>query len=305
VVDEEHPDPDGSRLRVACIGLGKMGQGIAQNVVAAGFDTSVWNRTPAKTAPFVDSGARAAATPADAVEDADVVASCLFDDASVLEATTGPDGILRSMRADAVHVGTTTVSPACTRELVAAHASHGSAYAATHVLGRPDVAAAGELVIMAGGPTAAIERARPVLDAFGRAVLVVGEDPQQATHAKLIANYTLVATLELIGEVYAWTEKAGVDKAAVKGLLDLMLPGAAITAYNQRIFDRSFGDGGFALEGGLKDVGMMLGASGEVGAPLPIANVVRDRLVTAMNHGLGDVDWAALTEMTREAAGLE
>ena len=114
MVDDEHPTPE-KRLQVACIGLGKMGQGIAQNVVAAGFDTTVWNRTPAKATPFVDAGARAASTPAEAVREADVVVSCLFDDASVLAATTGADGILRGMRTDAVHVGTTTVSPACTR----------------------------------------------------------------------------------------------------------------------------------------------------------------------------------------------
>jgi len=292
-------------MTVACIGLGKMGSGIAHNVLAAGFDTVVWNRSDAKTAAFVEAGARSAASPAEAVANADVVVSCLFDDASVLAATAGPDGIVQGMRTDAVHVGTTTVSPECTRQLVAAHQAHGSGYAAAHVLGRPDVAEAGELVVLAAGPDDVIGRARAVLDAFSARVLVVGDDPQQATHAKLIANYTLVSVLELIGEVYAWTEKAGVDKAVVQGMLDVMLPGPATVAYNQRIFDRSFEPGGFALAGGLKDVGMMLAAAGEVQAPLPIGNVVRDRLVTAMNHGLGDVDWAALTEITREAAGLE
>jgi 3-hydroxyisobutyrate dehydrogenase-like beta-hydroxyacid dehydrogenase len=296
------PDPD---LKVACVGLGNMGSGIAHNVVAAGFETVVWNRGAAKAAPLVEAGAHAAGSPAEAVGQADIVVSCLFDDASVLAATTGTDGIIAGLRADAVHIGTTTVSPACTRALVEAHAAHGSSYAATHVLGRPDVAAAGELVIIAAGPAPVIERVRPVLDAFGRAVLVVGDDPQQATHAKLIANYTLIATLELIGEVYAWTEKAGVDKAAIKGLLDTMLPGPGIVAYNQRIFDRSFEPGGFALAGGLKDVTTMLAAAGEVQTPLPIANVVRDRLLSALGRGLGDADWAAITELSRMAAGLD
>ena len=128
--------------------------------------------------------------------------------------------------------------------------------------------------------------------------------PGPASHAKLMANYTIAATIELVGEIYTSAEKTGVDKGFVKAQLDNMLGGPALQLYNQRISDRSFEPGGFALQGGLKDVNLMLEAAGEVHVPLPIANILRDRFLTAMSQDMGERDWAALTEIIRQSTNI-
>jgi 3-hydroxyisobutyrate dehydrogenase-like beta-hydroxyacid dehydrogenase len=133
----------------------------------------------------------------------------------------------------------------------------------------------------------------------------VSEEPALASNAKLMANYTIVASLELMGEVYAWAAKVGVDRDFVKTLLDAVLAGPALRAYNQKVAERSFEPGGFALEGGLKDVELMLGAAGEVHVPLPFASVLRDRLLVAMARDMGDLDWSALTEIARDIAPVD
>ena len=291
-------------LQVACIGLGKMGTGIAENVLRAGFATVVWNRSAEKAEPLVAAGARLADSPRQATKGADVVVSCLFDDASVLAATLGPEGILAGLAAGAVHAGATTVSPALTRRLATEHADQGRGYLAAHVLGRPEAVRDGELLVLAGGPPEARAKAGPVLDAISRAVVDIGPDAAQASHAKLAANCGIVVALELMGEIYAWAGHAGLDRAVAESLLDGLLAGPALPAYNHRVAARSFAPGGFALQGGLKDVDLMLGAAAEVGVDLPAARVVRDRLRAAVDRGMGDLDWSAVTELADPGAGV-
>ncbi|MCU1452110.1 MAG: 3-hydroxyisobutyrate dehydrogenase [Acidimicrobiales bacterium] len=286
-------------LGVACIGLGKMGSGIAENVLRAGFATTVWNRSPEKAQALAHDGARVADSPRAAAAEADVVVSCLFDDESVLEATLGEDGILAGLAPGAVHAGTTTISPATTRRLAAAHAQRDRGYVAAHVLGRPEAARSGELIVFAGGADEPLTAARPVLDAFSSGILVLGTDPALASHAKLAANATIVATLELLGEVYAWTEQAGIERHVMEQVLDALLSGPGLPAYNHRVAERSFEPGGFTLEGGLKDARLMLAAGNEVGVELPVVEVVRERLQAAVARGMADLDWSALTELAR------
>jgi len=294
-----------TELRVACLGLGNMGQGIARSIAEAGFETVVWNRSRDKAEAFAHSStAVASPTPASAVADADVIVTCLFDDESVLETTTGTDGILTSMKADALHLGTTTVSPACTRMLVDAHAAAVRRYAAAHVLGRPDVAARGELTILAGGSGTDIDAGRPVLDAFGSTVVVVGDDPVQATSAKLIANATIVTVIELAAELSTWAERADVPAAVVQGLLTTILGGAGAKAYVERVVTGTYEPGGFALTGGMKDVDMMRAAAGEARVGVPVLDVIHEHLVAANQAGLGAEDWSALAEILRRDAGL-
>jgi 3-hydroxyisobutyrate dehydrogenase-like beta-hydroxyacid dehydrogenase len=287
-----------------------MGQGIAQNIVAAGFPTAVWNRSQDKAERFAAAqtddggGVDVATTPAEAVAGADVIVTCLFDDESVLETTTGTDGILSGMQPTALHLGTTTVSPGCTRMLVEAHEAAVRRYVAAHVLGRPDVAARGELTILAGGSSADLEAGRPVLDAFGSNVVVVGDEPVAATTAKLIANATIVTVIELAGELASWAEQAGVAADVVQGIVSAVLSGSGAKAYVERVVAGTYEPGGFALNGGLKDVRMMRTAAEEVGVPVPVLDVIEHHLVQGQEAGLGEQDWSALVEIIRRDAGL-
>ena len=289
---------------VACIGLGRMGAGIAGSIQRAGFTLRVYNRTAAKMQPFADQGATAAETPKDAATGADVVVTNLMDDASVLDAVTSADGILAGLGAGRVHIDTTTISPRCARHLAELHAEHGSRFVAGPVVGRPDVAAKGQLRTFLGGEAEAIEKCRPVVDAYTSLALNLGEDPGVASSMKLAVNYTLVVTVELMGQVFAFGEKSGISPDMLSLVMGAFFGQPALQEYAQLIRSRDFGDPGFTLGGALKDAELMLQAAGDARAPLPFGGIVRDKLLTAAARGMEDLDWAVISEISRTQAGL-
>jgi 3-hydroxyisobutyrate dehydrogenase-like beta-hydroxyacid dehydrogenase len=142
-----------------------MGSGIARNILNAGFLLTVFNRTTEKMKPFVDAGAAGASTPREAAASADIVVTNLMDDASVTGTVIGDDGILVGMRPNAIHIGTTTISPSLSTKLSQLHAALGSHYIAGPVAGRPDAAAAGKLFTFVAGKAEWLERAAPVMNA--------------------------------------------------------------------------------------------------------------------------------------------
>jgi len=289
---------------VACIGLGRMGAGIAASIQRAGFTLRVYNRTAAKMQPFVKEGATAAESPKEAATGADVVVTNLMDDASVLNAVTGADGILAGLRADRIHIDTTTISPRCARRLAELHAEHGIRFVAGPVVGRPDVAAKGELRTFLGGEAAAIEECRPVVDAYTSLALNLGEDPGVASSMKLSVNYTLSVTVELMGQVFAFGEKSGISPDMLSLVMGAFFGQPALQEYARLIRSRDFGDPGFTLSGAMKDMELMLQASGDIRAPLPFGGIVRDKLLTAAARGMEDLDWAVVSEISRTQAGL-
>jgi 3-hydroxyisobutyrate dehydrogenase-like beta-hydroxyacid dehydrogenase len=293
------------KLRVGLIGLGKMGAGIAGNIQKAGFPMSVYNRTAAKTQPFVEAGATAAASPREAAQEADVVLTSLMGDESVRDVLNGSEGILAGLRPGAIHVGTSTISPACAKELTQLHAAHGSQYVAGPVLGRPDVAAAGELRTFVAGDAATIARCTALFETYTQMVLNLGTEPSVAHTVKICVNYMVASLIELMGQVYAFGEKSGVDAPQLALIVKTMLPQPQIQEYAERIQARDFRSAGFAMTGGLKDVELFLKAAGDVHVTLPYANVVRDKLLTAIGHGMEEYDWSGIYEITRRQAGLD
>lgn len=290
-----------SSFSVACIGLGRMGSGIAKNIQKTGCRLTVYNRTPEKTQPFVAAGALLAGNPREAAAAADFVVTNLMDDASVLNVVVGPDGILAGMRPGAVHIGTTTMSPKLSTRLAAMHAEQGSRYVAGPVAGRPDAAAAGKLFSFLGGRAEDIERSRPVIEAYAPQVFVMGEDPALAMSMKLAGNFFVAALVEMIGQMYVFAEKRGLDTAFITQLFMARVPMAQ--EYIERISSRRFDDAGFTLEAGLKDVSLVLEAAGEVNVPLPIASLLRDNILAAQALGMGQLDWSCVTEIARLNAG--
>jgi 3-hydroxyisobutyrate dehydrogenase-like beta-hydroxyacid dehydrogenase len=292
-------------LRVGFIGLGKMGAGIARNVQKAGFPMTVYNRTASKTQPFVEAGATAAASPREAAEEADVVLTCLMGDESVKGALEGNEGILAGLRRGAIHVGTSTISPACATELAQLHAAHGSQYIAGPVLGRPDVAEAGELRTFVAGDADAIARCTALFEAYTQMVLNVGTEPPLANTVKICVNYMAASVIELMGQVYTFGEKSGVGAPHLALIMKTMFSQPQLQEYAERIRARDFKPAGFAMTGALKDVELFLKAAGDVYVALPYANVVRDKLLTAIGHGMEEYDWSGIYEITRRQAGLD
>jgi 3-hydroxyisobutyrate dehydrogenase-like beta-hydroxyacid dehydrogenase len=278
-----------------------MGAGIAANIQKAGFPLTVYNRSGEKMKPFADAGAKAASSPREAVTNAEVVITNLMDDASVLGAMEGEAGILAGMSPGAVHVGTTTISPKLSTQLAKMHAESGTRYVAGPVAGRPDAAAAGKLFTFLAGEAEAIERARPVISSYAQRLIVTGEDPAVAMSMKLAGNFMVVSLLELMGEAYVFAESRGVDSSLLTNMLKQFMPEAS--EYIDRISSRDFGRAGFTLEGGTKDVTLILEAAAEVNAPLSYASVVRDKCLAAKALGMGQLDWSCITEISRLAAG--
>jgi 3-hydroxyisobutyrate dehydrogenase-like beta-hydroxyacid dehydrogenase len=285
--------------RVAFIGLGKMGSAMAANLLEAGFELTVYNRTAAKAEPLAARGARVARSPRQAAAEADVVVTNLMDDASVRTVVDGAEGLLAGLRPGGVHVGTTTNSPALATELARSHQARGCYYLAAPVLGRPDAAAAGKLITLAAGPPEASERCRSLLESWSAAVTDFGPEPAVANSAKLCLNYFVVSLIDVIGEVLALADKSGVAVEKLNGFFQMMLAHPGLKAYAARIADRDFQDVGFELAGGLKDGNLILDAARAVGVPVGHAEVVCEKFREAVRRGMGDRDWAAVTEITR------
>ena len=287
---------------VAVLGLGRMGQQMASRLAANGFSLRVWNRTHGRADGL--PGAKLCASPEEAAAGASIVVSSLADDTAVREVVLGAHGVLAGLGAEAVHVGTSTISVRLARELAAAHAAAGRAFAATPVLGRPDAAGRGELWILTGGDAEALARAQPALAVLGRGQVRLG-DAAQAMLGKILANFMIAGTLELIAEATTLGEKGGIAPAALVGMLtDTVFGSPIVKGYGPRLAAGQYLPAGFTVPLGLKDAELALEAARELQAPLPVASVVRDHLIGALARGRESWDWSALATAVREAAGL-
>ena len=288
-------------LSVGFAGLGSMGRGMAANLVAAGHRVRVWNRSPGPVRELEARGATAAAGPAE-VFAADVVVSMLADDEAV-EALLDP-AVLAGARAG-VHVNMATVSVALAERATALHAEHGIGYVAAPVLGRPEVAAAGELNILAAGDAALLERVGPLLEAMGRRVWHFGDRPVQANTAKISANFLLACAIESLAEACSLAEANGVRPTdLVEMLTGTLFPGPVYSGYGAMVAERRYEPVGFRLPLGLKDVNLALAAGAGANVPLPFGSVLRDAFLDALAHGDGERDWAAVAAVARRRAGL-
>ena len=290
--------------RIGFVGLGRMGEPIARNLIEAGHELSVFNRTREKARPLLEAGAREASSPAEACAPGGIVFTMLSDDRA-LEEVVSSDGFLERLAPGGVHVSMSTVSPATARRIAERHANEGSAYAAAPVFGRPDAAAAKKLWICLSGAAHARDRALPLLRAVGQGVYELGEDPGAANVAKLCGNFLIAAAMESMAEAFVLGEKNGVPAKELARLFGETLFSAPVYVnYGKAIAERKFQPAGFGLMLGLKDLTLVLETASASKAPMPVANLVRDRLLSEAAKGRQDWDWSALALGAREEAGL-
>jgi 3-hydroxyisobutyrate dehydrogenase-like beta-hydroxyacid dehydrogenase len=212
--------------------------------------------------------------------------------------------VLAGLERGSVHLGASTISAEATRRLAGLHAGHGSAYLATPVVGRPEAAAAGELVAFVCGGRPAFEASRVVLQGFARQVLYLGEEQAVASAAKLAVNYSAATLIDLMGQVYAFGEKAGVPLTALHAMFRTMWAQPVLQGYATRIWRREFDEVGFDLQGGLKDVTLMLEASKAQGVHWGFAESIQHKMILGIEMGLRAKDWSSTYEVTRSEAGL-
>ena len=272
-------------MKLGFIGLGQMGAGMAANLLKAGHGLSVYNRSPGKAAALQAQGARLAATPAEASA-GEAVVSMLADDAAVEAVVFGEHGILGGLRQGALHVSCSTISVALSDRLTAAHGQAGQHFVAAPVFGRPDAAAAGKLFVVAGGDDAALAQARPILEALGQRVFVLGAEPKSANLVKLSGNFLIASVIEALGEAMALVEKGGVNVQDYLEMLTSTLFSAPVyKTYGGLIAAKKFEPAGFAAPLGQKDIRLTLAAAEALQVPMPVASLLRDRFLTLLAHG--------------------
>ena len=292
-------------MQIAFAGLGNMGLAMARLLLQAGHRLTVYNRTRSRADQLKDLKPVVAETPAAAARGADVLITMLADDDSLEAVMLGPEGAVAVLPAGAIHISMSTISPALAARLAERHRAAGQVYVAAPVFGRPEAASAKQLWIVAAGPADALTRCRPVLDALGQGVIVVGDDPPHANVIKLAGNFLLAAAIEAMGEAFALGRKYGIAPADLLDIVNGRLIRSPIYEnYGKLIAEERYEPAGFKLKYGLKDIRLALGAAEQVAAPMPLASLIRDRYLAGIARGWGDVDWAALARIAAVDAGL-
>ncbi len=285
-------------MRVSFIGLGAMGSRIAANLVAAGHEVTVWNRSPGKDEELVAAGAHRAADIYEALATGTVF-SMLADD-TAFEQTFLDSGVLSGAPAGTVHVNMATVSTALAARAAAVHAERGIGYLAAPVFGRPPVAEAGQLNILAAGDDALIDRVQNLLDVIGAHTWRVGARPEQGNLVKILGNYLMAAAIESMSEAVAVAEASGVDASELVDVLtSTMVPGQVYGTYGRLIAERTYRPAGFTTLLGRKDVNLGLDAAAAEDIGLPIGEVLRAVLDEAVAKGHGADDWSSISELAR------
>ena len=291
---------------VGFIGLGSMGLPIAMNLLESGYKLRVYNRTLQKAQPLVDKGAELGKSPADVVEPGGIVISMLANDQALEDVVLGENGILEKLGNGGIHISMSTISPTTAQNLAQQHEQKGTHYLAAPVFGRPDAAAARKLWICLSGNGAAKERVLPLLNVLGQKVFDFGEQVSAANVVKLSGNFLIISAIEAMAEAFTLAEKNGIDRNQVAELFGQTLFACPIYQnYGRMIAQEQYEPAGFKLALGLKDVELALQTAKESQMPMPFASLVRDRLISSIAKGRGDIDWTGLALGVSEEAGIK
>jgi 3-hydroxyisobutyrate dehydrogenase-like beta-hydroxyacid dehydrogenase len=292
-------------MKIGFIGLGRMGSAMAANLLKAGHDVTVFNRSPEKLRPLIELGAHAAATVADACR-GELVVTMLADDTAVADAAFKNEGIVNVLPKGAIHLSMSTISVALSKRLTEAHARAAQQFVAAPVFGRPDAAAAAKLYIVAAGNPAAVKACQPLLDVLGQKTFSIGIEPSAANLVKLSGNFLLASAIEALGEAIALVDKADIDPHVFVDLLTSSLFNApAYKTYGGLIAESRFEPAHFAAPLGFKDINLTLAAAETLRVPMPLGSLLRDRFLRLLAEGGEQLDWAAIGGLAARDAGKE
>lgn len=289
---------------IGFIGLGRMGSGMAANLLSAGHEVVVYNRTAEKARALVGQGAKGAESVGAACR-GEVVVTMLADDRALEQVAFGSDGILERLGKGAVHVSSSTISIALAERLAQAHAARGQRFVSAPVFGRPDAAAAGKLFIVAAGEDAALAAVSVLFEVMGQRTFVVSDRPAAANLVKLSGNFLIAAVVEGLGEAMALVEKGGIDRREYLEILTSTLFGAPVyRTYGGLLAEAKFEPAGFAASLGHKDIRLALEAAEALRVPMPLASLVHDRFLALLAQGGERLDWSAIGMLATKDAGL-
>ncbi len=291
-------------MKVGFIGLGNMGLGMAANLLKAGHELTVFNRTREKAAALIQQGGREASSVREACR-GDVVITMLSDDAAVEAVVFGNDGVLDYLPSGSIHVSCSTISMALGDKLASAHAGKGQHFVSAPVFGRPEAAAAAKLFVVAAGASEAIDCCMPLFEVIGQRTFRFGDKPSMANVVKLSGNFLIANVIESLSEAVALIGKAGVNQREYLDFLTSTLFNAPIyKTYGNLVVEKRFQPAGFAAPLGLKDVRLALAAGEALRVALPLADVIRNRFLTLLANGGESLDWSAISQLAAKDAGL-
>jgi 3-hydroxyisobutyrate dehydrogenase len=290
--------------KVGFVGLGIMGQGMAHNLLKAGFPLTVWNRTASKMEPLLTAGARAGRDPADVAARSDIVVVCVSDTPDVEAVILGEQGLIQGAKAGSLVIDCSTISPLATRTLAAALAEKGVSMLDAPVSGGSEGAAKGMLSIMVGGEAADFERAQPVFQAIGKKITHVGPIGAGQT-VKLVNQILVVGNCLAMCEALLFAQAGGVDLAKT---LEAVSAGAAgswmLSNRGPQILQRDWRPG-FTIDLQQKDIRLVLAAADALGVPLPGTALIFQLYRTLQSRGLGSEGNHALVKALEHLAGFE
>jgi 3-hydroxyisobutyrate dehydrogenase-like beta-hydroxyacid dehydrogenase len=291
-------------MKVGFIGLGNMGSGMAASLLKAGHELTVYNRSPNKLKGLVELGAHAAAQVADGCH-GDAVITMLADDSAVESVVFGDEGVIANLGKNAIHISASTISIALSERLTNAHAKAGQRFVAAPVFGRPEAAAAAKLFVVASGAPDALDTCMPIFEAIGQRVFRLGDKPPAATLVKLSGNFLIASVIEALSEAMALVGKAGIDQHQYLDILTSTLFTAPVyKTYGGLIADKKFSPAGFAAPLAHKDIRLVLAASESLRAPMPLASLLQNRLLTLIARGGESLDWSAISQLVAEESGV-
>jgi 3-hydroxyisobutyrate dehydrogenase-like beta-hydroxyacid dehydrogenase len=290
-------------MKLGFIGLGRMGVGMAANLLKGGHDLSVFNRSPGKSGSLITLGAHEVEKIADACG-GEAVITMLADDDAASAVAFADGGLIASVPRGAIHISMSSISVALSKRLAVAHAQAGQRYIAAPVFGRPDMAASAKLFIVAAGNPATIDACRPLFDVLGQKTVTIDKEPWAANLIKLSGNFLLAATIEALGEAIALVGKAGIDRRAyVEILTSTAFNSPAYKTYGGLIADGKFEPAAFAAPLGYKDIRLALAAAESLRVPMPLGSLLHDRFLRLLAQGGDHLDWAAIGGLATQDAG--
>lgn len=287
---------------IGFLGLGAMGAVMARRLIDSGHRVTVWNRSAGPAHELVTAGAIAAMAPEEAIANS-VVLSMLANDEAVESVFTAER--LSGAPAGTVHVNMASISVAASERLHELHREAGIDYVTAPVLGRPNVAAAGQLTIVAGGSSKLVDTVRPLLDVLGQRIWHVGETPSSANLVKIGVNYTIIHALQAMAEGVTLVESGEVDPVQfIEILTSSLFPGPVYEGYGHMIAERQYAPA-FNVAMGRKDLKLAQEAAAGPGIELPTAPVLVEAFEAALaDPALASLDWAVIAEITRARSGV-
>ena len=280
-----------------------MGSGMATNLLKAGYHVTVWNRNPQSCKPLVEQGATQAQTPAQAIENAEVIAYCLANDNAVEEVVFGQDGILSNVRSGQIAIDMSTVHPDTSRREAAAYAQKNVEFLDAPVFGSKNESASGGLWIVVGGKQDVFERVKPILEPLSETIHYLGDTGKGAA-MKLIGNSIVATQIEALGEAMVLATKAGLNPKDVLDVLHVVdFRSPIFDGMGKTLVNRDFTPS-FALKHMLKDANLIARFAQDLNSPMPAAALVRETIKAAVNQGWGEENASALIKALELDAGV-